>query len=216
VSLLGLLDRYRRHRRRPERWRAPVHTPLERLPLVAIDCESTGLDARRDRVVSIAAIRIADGLEVIDEPLIDTLIDPATPISPRAAAVHGLDRKRLAGAPTFAEAFDSIAAALRNSVVIGHHVGFDLTLLSSEAARIARPWPEPPSLDTARLASILGLPAERYDLSDMLMRLGIETRDRHTAAGDARMAADLFVAIARRLIGDGQGTFGGVLAAQRS
>lgn len=216
MKVRDLIWRYLGRRTQPARGRIPAYTPLECLPLVAIDCETTGLDARRDRIVSIAAIRIAPGLEVLDEPLIDILIDPGIAIPPRASAVHGLDQHRLSGAPGLAQVFGSIADSMRGSVIVGHHVGFDLTLLASEAARITRPWPEPPSLDTARLAPLLGLPAERYDLAEMLTRLGVEPRTRHTAAGDARMAADLFVAIARRLIGQGQGTFGAALAAQRS
>jgi DNA polymerase-3 subunit epsilon/CBS domain-containing protein len=216
VTVQDLFRRYLKRRPQPARVRVAAHTPLERLSLIAIDCETTGLDARRDRIVSFAAIRIAPGLEIVDAPLIDILVDPGVAIPPRASAVHGLDRLSVTGAPHLAEVFAGIADTLHGNVVVGHHVGFDLTLLASEAARIGRPWPEPPSLDTARLAPLLGLSAERHDLADMLMRLGAEPRTRHTAAGDARMAADLFVAIARRLIGQGQGTFAAALAAQRS
>lgn len=212
-----LFDRYLRGRGRTPRWRVAAHTPLERLRLVAIDCETTGLDARRDRIVSIAAVRIAEGLQVADEPALDLLIDPAMPIPPRAAAVHGIDSRAIAGAPTFDQAFDTIEAALGEAVLVGHHIAFDLELLAQEARRAGRAWREPPNLDTARLTPLLGLSAARLDLADMLTRLGIEPRGRrHSAAGDARMAADLFVALARRLIGDGQGTFAGALAAQGS
>lgn len=210
-----LFDRYLRDRGRAPRWRAAAHTSLERLALVAIDCETTGLDTRRDRIVSIAAIRITEGLQVVEAPALDLLIDPGVPIPARAAAIHGIDAGAVSGAPTFGEAFGSIEGALHEAVVVGHHVAFDLELLAREARRAGRPWREPPSLDTARLAPLLGLSAARTDLADMLVRLGIQPRgERHSAVGDARMAADLFVALARRLIGDGQGTFAGALAAQ--
>jgi DNA polymerase III epsilon subunit-like protein len=62
----------------------------------------------------------------------------------------------------------------------------------------------------------MGTSLGRLDLADVLPRLGIEPRGkRHTALGDATMAADLFVALARRLRGQGRGTFGGAIAAQR-
>lgn len=210
-----LFDRYLRGRGRDPRWRAAAHTSLERLALVAIDCETTGLDTSRDRIVSIAAIRISEGLQVIDAPVLDLLINPAIAIPPRATAIHGIDASTVSGAPTFGEAFESIESALQDCVVVGHHIGFDLELLAREARRADKPWREPPSLDTARLAPLLGLSAARTDLADMLGRLGMQPRgERHSAVGDARMAADLFVAIARRLIGDGHGTFAGALAAQ--
>lgn len=198
------------------RWDGPVHTPLERLPMVAIDCETTGLDPRRDRIVSFAAVRIGEGLRMARQPDVDLLIDPGVDIPARATAIHGIDRRQLAGAPRFAEAFGRIAASLAGAVVVGHFVAFDLAILGREAARAGQPWHEPPSFDTACLAAAAGLVPEHFDLAELLGRLGIEHRERrHTAAGDARMAAELFVALAHRLVGHGRGTYGGVAAIQR-
>lgn len=214
MTIGGLLGRYLRRTPAPERWNGLAHTPIERVPLVAIDTETTGLDARRDRLVSFAAIPIEPGLRVAEDGTLDLLIDPGIDVPARAVAVHGLDRARLHGAPRFAGAHQRIAASLAGAVVVGHFVGFDLALIGREAARAGLPWHEPPSFDTAALASEAGYPAEHLDLAEILERLGIEPRGkRHTAAGDARMAADLFVALARRLIGQGRGTYAGVAAA---
>lgn len=152
-----------------------------------------------------------------ERPALDVLIDPGIAIPARATAVHGIDRARLAGAPSFAAAFGGIAASLEGAVVVGHFVGFDLAILGREASRARRHWLEPPSFDTAGLAAAIGYSPEHIDLADLLGRLGVEARGRrHTAAGDARMAADLFVAVAHRLIGQGRGTYGGVAAAHRA
>jgi DNA polymerase III epsilon subunit-like protein len=217
MTIAGLFGRYLRRTAPLERLTFGSHTPLERLPMVAIDCETTGLDPRRDRVVSFAAIRIGEGLQVQEQPVLDLLIEPGVDIPERATAIHGLDRERLAGSPTFSAAFERIAESLQGSVVIGHFVRFDLAILAREAARARKPWREPTSLDTASLADALGYRADSIDLQDLLARLGLSaTGRRHTAAGDARMAADLFVALAHRLIGQRRGTYGGAVAAQRS
>jgi len=217
MSIAAMLGRYLRRPPAHERWNGLAHTPIDRLPMVAIDCETTGLDPRRDRVVSFAAIRIDEGLQVAAQPTVDLMIDPGIDIPARATAVHGIDRQRLAGAPPFGEVFGQVAASLAGAVVVGHFVGFDLAVLGREAARAHQPWHEPPSFDTAGLAATIGYHPEHFDLADLLGRLGIEHRGhRHTAAGDARMAADLFVALAHRLIGQGRGTYGGVAAAQRA
>lgn len=217
MTIADIFDRYLGRPRSPKRLRIAAHTPLERLPMVAIDCETTGLDLRRDRIVSIAAVSIAAGLRVVESPTLDLLIDPRMPIPPRAVAVHGIDTARVTGAPTIADAYDDILAALSGCVVVGHYVSFDLAMLAGEARRSGREWREPPSFDTVELMGGLGLAADNIDLVDMLARLGIEPQGaRHSAAGDARMAADLFVALARRLIGHGRGTFGGAIAAHRA
>lgn len=216
MTISDIFDRYLGQRLPAKRLRVPAHTPLERLPMVAIDCETTGLDARRDRIVSIAAVSIAAGLRVVESPILDLLIDPRMPIPARAVAVHGIDDARVTGAPTIGDAYDEILAALSGRVVVGHFVSFDLAMLAGEARRSGLEWQEPPCFDTFELMGGLGLAPGNMDLVDMLARLGIEPQgDRHSAAGDARMAADLFVALARRLIGHGRGTFGGAIAAHR-
>lgn len=206
--------------RRPAGGRAPRFAPgapLAQLPLVAIDCETTGLDPRRDRIVSVAALPIYEGLRVADTPSLDMIVDPGVPIPAVATAVHGLDAATVADAPSFAEAHASIVEALAGSVVVGHHVGFDLAILAHEARRAGLPWAEPPHLDTAALVAGVAHVGGELDLADLLRRFGIaNTSGRHTASGDARMAADLFVELARRLIGRGHGTFAGAIAAQRS
>lgn len=217
MTIADIFDRYLGQPKSLKRLRVATHTPLERLPMVAIDCETTGLDARRDRIVSIAAVKIATGLSVVEPPVLDRLIDPRMAIPARATAVHGIGNAQVAGAPTIAEAYDEIRATLAGCVVVGHHIGFDLAMLSGEARRNGCDWREPPFFDTFELMAGLGLAADNIDLVEMLARLGIEPKGtRHSAAGDARMAADLFVALARKLVGQGRGTFGGTIATHRA
>lgn len=215
MTISDIFDRYLTAARATPRLRIPSHTPLERLAMIAIDCESTGLDPRRDRIVSLAAVAIQPGL-VAGSACLDRVFDPRMPIPPRSTAVHGIDDAQVAGQPTIAEAWVDIAASIEGRVVIGHHVRFDLALLAAEARRIGAAWQEPPALDTAALLEGMGIASSRPDLVDILTRLGIEPRGRrHTALGDATMAADLFLALARRLRGEGRGTFGAAVAAQR-
>lgn len=194
-----------------------AHTPLEDFEMVALDCETTGLDPRRDRVVSIAALPIGHGLVVAAAPALDVIVDPRMPIPQRAVSVHSIDDARVAGRPTMADVWEEVTAALAERIVVGHHVSFDLAVLAHEARRIGRSWREPIHFDTAALLGGLGLPIDRYDLAELLPRLGLRPRGaRHTALGDATMTADLFVEIARRLQGQGRGTFGGAMAAHRA
>lgn len=216
MSVARVLARLRRRPAAP-RVHFDPHTPLARLPLLAIDCETTGLDVRRDRIVSIAAFRIVENLRVVEPPAFDLLVEPDVPIPSAATAIHGIDAVTLQGAPRFAEIFDRVADAVSGAVVIGHHVAFDLAMLAREAARARLPWREPPSLDTAALLGGVIHATPHLDIADAMARLGLHARgQRHTAAGDARMAADLFVALAHRLAHRGRGRFADAIAAQRS
>jgi DNA polymerase-3 subunit epsilon/CBS domain-containing protein len=216
MIIADIFDRFLAARLRRQRPRTPAHTPLEALKMVAIDSETTGLEVRSARIVSFAVISIATGLDVEPRPKLDLLVDPRVPIPAGATAIHGIDAGRVAGAPSIADVWDELTAALADRIVVGHHIGFDLAILAAEARRIGRPWREPASLDTAAMAAGLGLPVDRLDLVDLLARLGVRLRgERHTAAGDALMAADLFVAIAHRLRSQQRATLGGAVGLQR-
>jgi DNA polymerase III epsilon subunit-like protein len=216
MTIADIFDRFLATRRRRERPRTPAHMPLEALEMVAIDSETTGLDVRSARIVSFAVIGIATGLDVEPRPKLDLLVDPRVAIPAGATAIHGIDAARVAGAPSIADVWDELTTALADCIVVGHHIGFDLAILAAEARRIGRSWQEPASLDTAAMAAGLGLPFDRLDLVDLLARLGARPRgERHTAAGDALMAADLFVAIAHRLRGRQRATLGGAVGLQR-
>ncbi len=215
MTISDIFDRFLTAAQPRPRLRIPGHAPLERLAMIAVDCETTGLDPRRDRIVSLAAVAIEPGL-LVGPPRLDLVVDPRMPIPPQSTKVHGIDDVRVAGEPTIADAWGDIGGAVEGRLVVGHHVRFDLAMLAAEARRLGVAWRDPPALDTAALLEGMGIGLPRLDLIDILLRLGIEPRgQRHTALGDATMAADLFVALARRLRGEGRGTFGGAIAAQR-
>ena len=77
-------------------------TPLIALDAVAIDTETTGLDAAKARVVEIAAVRLAAGRIAADKPF-RSLVRPAAPIPQSATAIHGIDAAKVADAPLFDE-----------------------------------------------------------------------------------------------------------------
>ena len=102
-----------RHRPAVESRRGPRPGPIEARALLppdwkgatylALDVETTGLDAKRCRVIEIGAL-----LFVPDNPLevgerMDRLVDPGEPIPAQTTAIHGIRDKDVRGAPSFAE-----------------------------------------------------------------------------------------------------------------
>jgi DNA polymerase III epsilon subunit-like protein len=160
---------------------------------VAIDLETTGLDPRRADVVSLAAIPFVGGRP---QPGFVTLIDPRRPIPPASTRIHGIDDRRVAGAPTLDAALPQVDSACAQAVIVGHDVGYDIAVL--KRARRLRGLPEPrtTALDTRRLAIALH-PSWRHraELEMVAGRLGIPVVGRHTADGDARLAGRILLAL---------------------
>lgn len=153
---------------------------------------------KRDRVVQVAAIAML-GEALLDSPRMDRLVNPGVPVPPQATLIHGLGDPDLAGAPPFSGIAAALAEAIAGRVVVGHHVGFDLAVLRHEAARAGIAWHDPPFLDIALVVAALEPALPDQGLETVASLLGVEIRNRHSALGDARAAAELFARLIPRL-----------------
>ena len=169
-------------------------TPLLALDAVVIDTETTGLDARKARIVEIALVPLVGGQLDVGGAW-RSLIRPDVAIPKQATKIHGLDAAAVAAAPTFAEAWGDLAARIADQVVIGHVVGFDLVVIERECARAGLAWTRPRALDTRLLAEVAAPSLAGYALEDLAAWLEIEVSGRHSALGDATAAGRAFVAL---------------------
>lgn len=190
-------------------WHRPSHGPDESLAalrqrgFMAIDLETTGLDSRRDRIVSLAALNFLDG-DVV--PALVSLVNPGRPIPASATNIHGINDAAVADAPdepTVVERFDAVCAG---QVIVGHGVAFDVAVLARARGQgHATPGPLA-TLCTQRLAASLHPTWNDLSLEAVCGALGVPITGRHTAAGDALTAGHLFLALIPRLQTRGIGT----------
>lgn len=105
-------------------------------PLVVFDIESTGVNARQDRIVELAAIRVEpDGTETEK----CWLLNPGVPIPPETTAIHGITDEIVRNCPSFAEKADEIAAFFEGCDISGFNCDrFDVPCLEEEFARVGR------------------------------------------------------------------------------
>lgn len=184
--------------------------PLQELPAVILDTETTGLDAARDRVVSIGAV-CAHGTRMFRNRMLDALVDPGVPIPALSTTFHGITDDMVRGAAAFPEAWADFERLARGRVVIGHNVPFDLTILRAECARHGRPWEPPVFIDTLRLATLLNPSLKDFELETLADLYQVDLHGRHTALGDAMVAAELWFRMVPRLQQQGFATLGQLL-----
>lgn len=169
-------------------------TPLKALDAIAFDTETTGLDASHDRIVQMGAVAIRGG-RIETGPAWELLVDPRVPIPPASTVIHGITNAMVRNAPSFAEAWRRFETFAAGRILIGHSIGFDLAVLASEAARAGLDWKKPRSLCIRLLAATANPRLPDYSLEAVASWLGVEIEDRHQAPGDARAAADIFLAL---------------------
>jgi DNA polymerase-3 subunit epsilon/CBS domain-containing protein len=169
-------------------------TPLIALDAVALDTETTGLDARTARIVQVAALPLAGG-SVRPDDRFERLVNPGVPIPAAAVAVHGITDAKVADAPPFGEIAGLLEAYIGRAIVIGYAVAYDLAVLEQEYRLAGRPVPRFRALDVRTLARLASPTLADYGLEAVCHWLGIALRGRHSAFGDARAAGEIFQAL---------------------
>jgi len=168
-------------------------TPLAALEAIALDTETTGLDARSARVVQIGAVAIS-GRQIDRAPCFERLINPGVPVPKAAQAIHGISDEMVAAAPTFAQIISDLDK-LMSGVVIGHAIAYDLAVLEREYRLAQRAWRPPRALCVRTLARLVAPGLAEHTLERLCEWLKIEITGRHTAIGDALAAAEIFAAL---------------------
>lgn len=188
----GLVHALELHEPLPARVRPTPDTPLEALDVMVLDCETTGLNVGFDRLLSLAAVRV-QGTRLIRSETIDVLVDPGEAIPAASTAIHGITDAMAMAALPIAEQWSTIEPMLRDCVVVGHNIGFDLTLMEIELRRAGIRWQRPMSLCTTQLASALDPQLQNLNLEAVAEAYGIAVTGRHTALGDALVTAEVYL-----------------------
>lgn len=175
-----------------------------------IDTETTGLDPSCDRVVSLAVVPVDAG-RVRPEAAWQLLIDPGVPIPPESTAIHGIGDADVRGAPDLSTALAIAAPALRDRIVVGHNLPFDLAFLAGAGYRAEQP------LDTLQISRLLWRRrGVRHGLDALAYRTGVLPQYRHSALGDAIATAQALVACLPLLAARGWDTPEAVAGAYRA
>ena len=164
-------------------------TPIATARWVAIDCETSGLDPARDRLLSVGAVALREGRIALGERFAALVRQPV----PSAAAnivIHGIGGDaQLAGLPT-QDVMAGLAAYADNAIPVGFHAPFDEAILRRHGFKARERW-----IDLAALLPVLfsDRNRERTSLDDWLQAFGIAAEARHDALGDAFATAQLLL-----------------------
>jgi len=167
----------------------------------AIDVETTGLDLRRDSIISIGSTGIRDGRIVCGDNYY-SLIRPACPVSVASMRIHCLRPADLENAPRARDVGQEIARQLAGRIVVAHAAWIERAFLSRLLRQVGVRFAAP-VIDTAALARALGYaqgsPHGREPSLELLARqLSLPVYAPHHALGDAVTTAAVFLAMATK------------------
>ncbi len=166
--------------------------PLNETRLVVLDLETSGLDMRRDIVLSIGAVVIEHGAIDLGQQFESTLLRPAQKIS-ESVLIHGIAPSELEAGEDPAEALLKFMEFVGDSPILAFHAGFDQHMLARALKQTLGHKLRHPFLDAAELAPML-CPDNRprqNGLDDWCSHFGLQVLQRHHASADALVTAEL-------------------------
>lgn len=163
---------------------------LRKEVFVCLDCESTGLDEEKDRIIEIAAVKFT-----LDNHLesFETLVDPEMPIPELSQSIHNISDQMVVGKPKINTILPKVFSFIDNHIIVGHKIGFDLSLMHFEAEKIGiiSNLRNVRFVDTLRLARLYGQ-SPTNSLEALREHFNIPLEGAHRAMNDVRTNIEVF------------------------
>ncbi|WP_456387261.1 3'-5' exonuclease [Desulfolithobacter sp.] len=183
--------------------------PLAEYTFVVCDTELTGLNRRRDEIISIGAVRIVN-LQIELSHTFHAYIRPENIDPNDATLVHRITPEKLVAAPPMEEVLPRFVEFLGDALLVGHFVDMDMHFLGRASRRALGGTLSNPSVDTMRLAR--GYKEARcrdfygrcdmstsYNLDDLSREFNLPLFKPHDALEDALQTAYLFLFLVKKL-----------------
>ena len=188
-------------------------TPIQDVRFIVLDSETTSLDPRTARLITIGAVAVQGGEIHLDDAF-EALLRVSHNTS--AVTVHGITRDESRDGLEEPEALRRFLDYVKDGVIVGHHIGHDISTFNSGYQRNFGFTIDNRSLDTMDLTLHLERDGafqgqdqiHNFSLDGLCSMFGVIPHDRHTAAGDAWITALIFLRLLRLAQKHGRDTLG--------
>ena len=155
---------------------------------VVIDLEMTGLNAKTDKILEVAAIRVREGRECA---CFSAIVNPQVTLSEKVIELTGIGQKQADSGEPLDETLREFLEFLGEDILVGQNIIFDYSFLKQWAVN-HKIVLEKQAVDTLKLARKF-LPVEqKKDLESLCAYFDILRVNAHRALDDARETVQLF------------------------
>jgi len=165
---------------------------------ICFDFETTGLSAKKNRIIEIGAVLVKNGKI---EDTFSTFVNPQEPIPAKIKEITGIDSSMVASAPLEAEALRDFLDFCGDRVLVAHNADFDVSFLTSACERLGIEK-DFTSLDTLALSRTILKDIENCKLDTVARYLRLPDFNHHRAVDDANILAQIFIELLSRLKSD--------------
>lgn len=167
---------------------------------VAIDCETTGLDRRKDDIVTLAAVRIS-GTRILTSQRFEAAVRPAARMAPAAIKVHRLREADVAKGREVDEVIAEFLRFVGGRPLVGYYLEFDVAMIDKHMRRLHGIELPNPRIDVSELYYERKYgdapPGAQVDLSfaAIMADLELPIANQHDAYSDALMTAMIYLTL---------------------
>jgi len=180
-----------------------------RQQFLVIDFETTGLDAERDKLLSMGWV-VMNGPEIELGSAHYNIIRPDVEIPEQSAVIHGITDDKAAYGIEIAQALSDLLAALTDRILVAHNARLEMAFLQAACQQLWGGKLALPVIDTMTLARQsfekrhLPYRQDALRLDSLRQRFGLPRYRAHHALNDALATAELFAALVEDRLGPGE------------
>lgn len=180
----------------------PFPSPREdckTVEFVAVDLETTGLDARKDEILSVGRVNLS-GRGIRLGTASNRLVIPDGSIPEQSAVIHQITDDAAAGGEPLANVLADLLATLAGKVMIAHHARVEMQFIGAACERLYGSRFLIPVVDTqwierrALLRRNRAIMAGDLRLARLREKYNLPRYRAHDALSDALAAGELFLA----------------------
>lgn len=162
----------------------------EKQKFVCLDCETTGLDPKEDRIIEVACVTftLEQNLDTFE-----TLVDPQCDIPETSIAIHHITQKMVAGKPKIEEVLPQVLEFVGSHIIVGHGIQFDIEVISHSCDRagLKKNLRNNEFIDTLRMARLYG-ESPINSLEHLRKHFNIGSEIAHRAMSDVVVNIEVF------------------------
>lgn len=182
-----LADRLAAWQRQP---RPPATLALDAARICVVDSETSGLDLRRDKLISLGAVAIRSGRIALGDAFAAVLRQDA-PSREANILIHGIGGEAQRAGRDPAAALIAFLEYVAKDPLVAYRADFDRAVTVRACREVLGVDPRLPWIDLAWLLPALFRGTACDSLDDWLVHFGVGGDARHDAAGDAWATAQL-------------------------
>ena len=162
---------------------------------VVFDIETTGLSAKKNKIIEIGAVKVENG-EIVDR--FSAFVNPGEPIPFEIERLTGINDGMVMDEPPVEEVLPRFLDFCGGAVMVAHNASFDMSFIEYNAEQLGIDF-KPTIVDTVALARILLPELKRFKLDTVAKALNVSLENHHRAVDDAEATAHIFTAFIERL-----------------